>query len=115
MLFLLAVVLPILFCESGVQTAPELRHAGIKRITVPPRNAAAWKNIPDISVDPVDIAATVKLPVPGVNFQVDEASASRVPWVSSNGWRFMRQPNARFFYDVPASTVTLAAAEAFCY
>jgi hypothetical protein len=115
MSYLFAVALPILFWQGGVQTAPQLRQAGITQIAVPAAETASWKTFAGISVDPVDLAATVKLPNPGVDFRTDEASASRVPWVSSNGWRFMRQPNARFYYDAPASSASLAAAEAFCY
>jgi hypothetical protein len=46
---------------------------------------------------------------------MNEASPSRVPWVNSNGWRFLRQPKARFAYNVKRNTVALAAAEAFCF
>ena len=62
-----------------------------------------------------DLANTIKLPAPGITFHLNEASASRVPWINSNGWRFMRQPNAQFSYDVKDNTATLAAAEAFCF
>lgn len=116
MLFLLAVVLPELFWQQGVDTAAELRSAGITHIAVPSSDTAAhWRTITGISADPVDLSATVKLPTPGVALQIDEASASRVPWVSSNGWRFIRQPQAKFYYDVPANIAALAAAEAFCF
>lgn len=74
-----------------------------------------WQNIPRTSAGPSDLANTVKLPSPGITFHMNEASASRVPWVNSNGWRFMRQPDAHFSYDVKGSTATLAAAEAFCF
>lgn len=60
-------------------------------------------------------ANTVKLPAPGMTFHMSEASASRVPWVNSNGWRFMRQPDAQFSYDVKGNAAALAAAEAFCF
>jgi hypothetical protein len=35
--------------------------------------------------------------------------------VNSNGWQFIRQPNATFYYDVKGDAAALAAAEAFCY
>lgn len=112
---LLAVVLPILFWQGSVNTAPQLRKAGVTHIAIPSADVAQWRTIAGFSADSVDLAATVKLPAPAVQYRNDEASASRLPWVSSNGWRLMRQPDARFYYDVPANTVTLAAAEAFCY
>jgi hypothetical protein len=60
-------------------------------------------------------AGIQKLPSPGVSFHMSEASASRVPWVNSNGWRFIRSPNGHFYYDVTGNAAALAAAEAFCY
>lgn len=115
MLFALAVVLPVMFWPAGVDTAPQLRNAGITHIAVPAANAAQWAKADGISVDPVELAGAVKLQSPGVALKIDEASASRIPWVSSNGWRFMRQPGAKFYYDVRDDTAALAAAEAFCY
>jgi hypothetical protein len=115
MALLLAIVLPALFWGENVNTAAELRNAGITQIAVPRPEAAHWNAIAGISAHPVDITATVKLPAPGVALRIDEASASRVPWISSNGWRFMRHPAAQFYYDAPPNTAALAAAEAFCY
>lgn len=115
MLWIPALVLPVLFWQQGVETAPELRKAGITHIAVPAADVARWKTIAGMVADPVDLAATIKLPPPGVALRIDEASASHVPWVSSNGWRFMRQADARFYYDIPANTTTLAAAEAFTF
>jgi hypothetical protein len=68
-----------------------------------------------ISAQAGDLENVVKLPVPGITFHLNEASASRVPWINSNGWRFLRQPNARFSYDVKGNTAALAAAEAFSF
>jgi len=46
---------------------------------------------------------------------MDVASATRVPWLDANGWRFDREPARAFFYDAPAGSAALAAAEAFAY
>jgi hypothetical protein len=35
--------------------------------------------------------------------------------VNSNGWRFLRQPQGKFYYDVPPAVAPLAAAEAYMY
>jgi len=35
--------------------------------------------------------------------------------VDANGWRFEREPGRSFFYDAPAGSGALAAAEAFAY
>ena len=45
----------------------------------------------------------------------NEASATRAPWVDSNGWRYLRQPDGHFYCDAPGASAALAAAEAFAY
>jgi hypothetical protein len=70
--------------------------------------------LPALSAGPAD-AGAVKLPVPKVEYRMNEASASRSPWIDANGWQILRAPNRRYYYDVPAASVALAAAEAFMY
>src|SRR5262245_38991385 len=43
------------------------------------------------------------------------ASPTRAPWIDANGWRFLRRPDAKYVYTVPAGKAALAAAEAFAY
>jgi len=38
--------------------------------------------------------------VPRVAGRADVASATRRPWIDSNGWRFVRQPTGKFYYDL---------------
>ncbi len=59
--------------------------------------------------------ALIKLSKPSVNLRLGYASATREPWVDSNGWRILRTPNARFLYDAPGASAALAAAEAYTY
>lgn len=70
--------------------------------------------LPALSVGPAD-ADAVKLEVPKVEYRINEASASRSPWIDANGWQILRAPARRYYYDVPAASVALAAAEAFTY
>lgn len=59
-----------------------------------------------------------KLATPGVTIGVrgaGTASATRAPWVDSNGWRFLLKPNAKYLYDLPKGKAALAAAEAFAF
>jgi hypothetical protein len=70
--------------------------------------------LPALSTGPAD-ADAVKLPVPKVEYRINEASASRSPWIDANGWQLLRAPARRYYYDVPAASVALAAAEAFTY
>jgi hypothetical protein len=114
MLLLLA-ALPGLFWDGAADTAPALRDAGIKQILAPAARLAEWKNVPGIAAAAADLQGAVKLLAPTVNYRIDQASASRAPWLDSNGWRFLRQPNGRFYYEVTGRQSALAAAEAFCY
>jgi hypothetical protein len=70
--------------------------------------------LPALSTGPADPEA-VSLPVPKVEYRINEASATRSPWIDANGWQLLRAPARRYYYDVPAASVALAAAEAFAY
>lgn len=59
-----------------------------------------------------------KVPAPGVQWGIrgeNTASATRAPWVDSNGWRFLRHPRRKYLYELPPGASPLAAAEAFAY
>ncbi len=114
--FLLAVWLPILFWPKGPETAPVLNKAGVTEIAVPPKLLAAWQaKRQGISVQELDPSSLITLSKPSVNFRIAYASATREPWVDSNGWRILRQSSGYFFYDAPGKAAALAAAEAFTY
>lgn len=114
MLLLLA-VLPTLFWDASPETAPALREAGITRIAVPAAQVEAWKNVAGIAAEAADIEGATKLPVPSVDYQINRAGATGTPWLNGNGWRFLRQPGGRFYYDVRGVQAPLAAAEAFMW
>jgi len=113
--FLQVLTLPILFWNGPAGTSPLLEQAGITKIAVPPANAAAWKKTVHLAVEARDLKDAVKLQMPGIFFQADQASASRVPWIVSNGSRLIRNPNGMFYYDAPGKAAALAAAEASAY
>lgn len=115
MLLLFALVLPGLYWQGGPETAAALRHAGVTHIFVPAAQVAAWKGVSGIEAKPADLQSAVKLPDPGITFRMNRSSATRVPWVNSNGSRLMRRPKDKFYYDVSGNGAALAAAEAFCY
>jgi hypothetical protein len=114
MLLLLA-ALPTLFWDGAADTAPALRDAGIHQIRVPADRLASWKEATGIAAEAADLQGAVKVMGPSVNYRMDEASATHAPWVVANGWRFIRRPQGRFYYDVTGKQAALAAAEAFCY
>ena len=97
MLLFLAALLPCLAWDQDPAVPAQL---GIDRIC---------------SSSQTDSKPIQKLPIPGVEYRMNEASASRSPWVDANGWRILRNPNARFAYDTPGEAASIAAAEAFAY
>ncbi len=112
---LLAFALPGLFWDAGPDGAPALREAGVSHVLVPAAQADSWKSVAGITAEAGDLAGAEKLQPPTVNYRIDRASATRAPWLDSNGWIFLRQPRSRFYYDAKGPQAALAAAEAFCY
>lgn len=110
-----ALLVPSLFWDQGPDTAELLLKAQITHIAVPASVAPSWKSITGVSIEVVNPAQFSKVPEPSLIFRAHEASATRAPWVSSNGWRFLREPEGRFYCDAAGSTASLAAAEAFAF
>jgi hypothetical protein len=114
-LLALAAVLPGVFWDGPPDTASTLREAGIHRIVVSAERAAAWKGVEGIQAETADPLTFLKVKAPNVNYRYDEASASRAPWIDANGWRFLRTPQAHFYYEAEGPQTALAAAEAFAW
>src|SRR5687768_6968018 len=115
--WLLAAALPVLLWDKGPETAESLRAASIPCIAVPAAHAKMWSSA-NICVTEVRLEELEKIPAPGVKWgmrDIDTASATRAPWVDSNGWRFLYRPGKKYLYDVPAGRAPLAAAEAFTF
>jgi hypothetical protein len=114
-LLLLAVSLPGLFWDKGPETAAAIKQAHFTNICVPPSRAQAWQGMSGVSVGAVDISKLVKLPAPGVQYRINEASATRAPWVDSNGWRYLRGGGQRFYSRSLGNSAGLSAAEAYTF
>lgn len=71
--------------------------------------------LPALATGGAGARGAVKLTVPRVEYHINEASATTSPWIDANGWRILRNPGAKYYYDVPAGAAALAAAEAFAY
>jgi hypothetical protein len=115
---LLAVLaLPCVFWTLGPDTAPALKAAGLERVCVPAEAADSWRTtgLEVKAVDPAEIAAREALPAPGLLVQPGLASPTRSPWITTNGWRFIRHAGGRYRYILPAGRAVLAAAEALAY
>lgn len=109
-----AALLPGLYWEGGPETAPALKAAGIERIRVPAARAGEWSKAGFAAVA-FDPRSFKKAAAPGVEYRIGEASATRMPWVDANGWRFTREPDRSWYYEAPRDAASLAAAEAYAY
>jgi len=112
--FLLAALLPGLYWEQGVETAPALKKAGLQRVYVPAEHEQAWRaaGFTAVAFDPQRHA---KAEAPGVQYRLSVASATSVPWIDANGWRFQRNVGKTWSYSVPARKAALAMAEPYAY
>jgi hypothetical protein len=108
---------PVIYWSESIETAQRLKQAGVEQIAVRPDNAEAWRKagFKVIPITQPELERREKLPVPRIAGRANVASATRRPWIDSNGWRFVRHQSGRFFYDLPAGKAALAAAEAFAY
>jgi hypothetical protein len=112
---LLAVSLPGLFWDKGPETASAIKEARFTHISVPSSLAKAWQGVSGVSVATVDIGKLVKVPAPGVQYRINEASATTAPWVDSNGWRYLRAGDQRFYSRSFGKAAALSAAEAYTF
>src|SRR5579872_3165653 len=96
-LLFLSAFFPSLYWDKGADIAPALKQAGIDRVYVPDARVAAWSNagVEAIGVDP---ATLTKLATPGVQYRMNEASATSVPWIDANGWRYPRSSHSITYY-----------------
>ena len=113
----LASALPILLWDRGPDTIDSLRAASIPCIAAPAPTLKAWAGF-GFCVNEARLEQLQKIPPPGVKWRTRDAntaSATRAPWVDSNGWRFIYRPEAKYLYELPAGKAALAAAEAFAF
>ncbi len=111
---MVAAALPGLYWEQGPETAPQLKAAGVECIAVPMAKAEAWKRA-GFCATAADLSSYEKLAQRGVEYRPDVASASRAPWVISNGWRLLRSGGKPVYYDAAEGRAPLCVAEAFAY
>src|SRR5689334_19201436 len=111
-LLLLAAILPGIYWDREPDAAA--KNAGVDRLYVPGARQEAWAKL-GVKGMPLDPAKLTKVPAPGVQYRMNQAAATSVPWIDANGWRFLRDPQKHYYYDVPAAVVPLAMAESFAY
>jgi hypothetical protein len=105
------------YWTQGLDSRATLEAAGMKQICVAPEQADAWRaaGFTVTAMTEAEFAAREALPAPGVTARPGVASPTRAPWIIANGWRFLRSPDTKYAYTVPAGKAALAAAEAFAY
>ena len=109
--------LPLLYWSQGVETAPQIKQAGIEQFAVPPEKVAAWRDagFQVIAMPRNELEGRQRLLTPGLQRKYNVASPTRAPWVDANGWRFLREPAGQYLYDLAAGKAALATAESFVY
>lgn len=114
---LLTFILPLIFWQGGIETAPALKQAGIERIAVAPDKAEAWRKsgFEVVLMTEAELKAREKLLPPGAAGRPGLAAATGRPWVDANGWQFTRNPAGKFYYELPKGRAALAVAESFAY
>jgi hypothetical protein len=108
---------PCVYWTQGLESRTALEAAGIKHLCVAPDVVETWRGA-GFTATPItaaELASREALPAPGVTARAGLASPTRSPWINASGWRFTRQPAAKYLYDVPAGKAALAAAEVFAY
>ena len=112
--------LPLIYWTQGIETAAALKQAGIESFAAPPESVAAWRNagFTVSALSPQELSRREKLLIPRIAGRAEVASATRRPWIDSNGWHFIRKPAGKFLYDLiekGTGKAALAIAEAFAY
>jgi hypothetical protein len=105
-------ILPGLYWDRGPETAADLKQAGVDRVYAPAARKDAWPGV-GVEATAIDVAKLTKLAKPGVQYRMNQAAATSVPWIDANGWRLARDPKRTYYYDVSPETVAIAMAEPY--
>ena len=109
--------LPLIYWSQGIETAPALKQSGIEQIAAPPDKAAEWRKagLKVVPISQAEFERREKLLTPRVAGRGNVASPTQRPWIDANGWRFVRNPAGKFYYELPQGRAAIASAEAFVY
>jgi len=77
--------------------------------------AAALVPVPQLHDRDAQAPGYEKVPPPQLQRRVSEASATTVPWIDSNAWRFQRGLKKALYADLPLGSGPLAAAEGYAW
>jgi hypothetical protein len=112
----LAALLPGLYWEGGTEPAARLKRVGMLRVQVPPARVREWREAGFTAVGFTPSEASCgEADAPKVELRMDVASATGMPWITANGWRFLREPGRTWCYSQLEGAEELAAGEAYAY
>ncbi|HMV51607.1 MAG TPA: hypothetical protein PKD31_27950, partial [Blastocatellia bacterium] len=82
--------LPLIYWTQGIETAAALKQAGIESFAAPPESVADWRKagFTVSALSSQELSQREKVLIPRLAGRADVASATRRPWIDSNGWRF---------------------------
>lgn len=108
---------PLIYWAGEIETAESLKQAGVEQIAAPPDKVEAWRKagFKVVAVSRAEFERREKLLAPRIAGRANVASATRRPWIDANGWRFVRNPAGKFYYNLPQGKAAMAIAEAFTY
>lgn len=112
---LLAAILPGLYWEQAPLNVDAIKSAGVTRVYAPAARLAEWKAAGVDAIDSVALSQFTEVPAPVVKMEMTVASATGVPWISANGWRYQRGLKRALYKALPPRAAAMAAAEAFTY
>ena len=117
MFALLLAALPVIFWNQGPETAVALKQNGVEQVRVSTERIQDWKTagLAVRGITAAEWSALEEALAPGIDRQVQVASATRSPYLIANGWRFIRNHAAKYRYSLPAGKAALAAAESYAY
>ena len=112
---LVAAMLPGLHWTGDLDTAKQLKAAGIERIYVAPEGRGGWAGL-DFSVESdAQLGSYTTVSAPSTRRERSVGMATSIPWIEANGWHFLQGVDRAWYKDVPAGRAALAAAEAYSY
>src|SRR4051794_35270820 len=111
-MMLLLAALPLLYWDGPAKPVTDLK---LPHVAVPAGKAEEWKSLSGVTAEAVDASKMTRLQAPEVKYRFQVSSATEEPWLETNAWRLLRQPNGRFYYEAPGKSAVLGAAEAYMW
>lgn len=112
---LIAAMLPGLHWTGDLDTAKQLRAAGVERIFVAPELRSGWEGLDFTAESDAQLGNYTAVSAPSSRRERSVGMATSIPWIEANGWHFLQGVDRVWYRDVPVGRAALAAAEAYSY